>query len=162
MSNPSLAKLKGFTPIGEGGTPEIQVEAMQGEAYDGVFYHQPCGIHTIPLPESDVVLVPLNGGRSLAVGFVDDIASELTSLNALALQAGETVLYAQGGSRIILRLGGVVELQAPTSFTVTSPIFTVNSTTVNLNGVLNTNSEPYLGHRHQDVQAGASLSGVVD
>jgi phage gp45-like len=161
VSNPTLANLTAYSSLGESGLPELQVEAMANEVYDGVMYFTPCGLYGVPHSDSDLMLVPLNGGRSLAAGFVDDIRNNIEALNALNLQAGESVLYAQGGSQIVMRLGGIIEVIAPTSLVFTTPSFTVNSTSIDLNGSLNFNGSPYLNHRHTGVQTGASTSGVV-
>lgn len=152
MSQPTLAQLQRYTASTP--RPEVQLSAMAGEIYDEVVHVQPYGFVSLPQLGSDAVLLPLNGGRSLAVALcVDDAPRCQAAIASLGLGVGDVALYTQGGSALILRAVGSVEIVAPAGIALHGA--------TSITGGLTIDGKPFASHTHSGVQSGGGTSGPV-
>jgi phage baseplate assembly protein V len=103
------------------------VDAMthDGVTRGAVEVHQPFGVTSVPPANGGVVVLIANGGDP----------SDLVALPAGVplcrlggLQPGETAIYAVDGTRVHIRQGGIVDVQAAAQVLITAPSCTITCT----------------------------------
>ncbi|WP_347505155.1 phage baseplate assembly protein V [Pseudomonas anguilliseptica] len=99
----------------------IQVQILAGEPKDGVELFEPYGFSGAALPGAESVLGFIGGGRSHAIALVQtDRRYRPTDL-----QPGEVVVFNHEGTRVVLRNGHKVEVEAQAEVKVSTAKVTV-------------------------------------
>ena len=95
----------------------VQLDLLADEVRAGVERFQNYGLSSHPLPGAEAIVAAVGGSRDHLVAVaVDDRRYRPTDL-----APGEVALYTHDGTRITLRIGGVVEVIAATKLRVESP-----------------------------------------
>jgi len=103
----------------------IQLDALATETLSGLERFQNYGFTSVPFIGSEAVVVFPQGNRDH--GLVIAIDDRKYRLKGLA--EGEVALYTDEGDNIIIKRGGVIEINGATSVTVNTDVATVNATT---------------------------------
>jgi len=94
----------------------LQLQVLAGETKDGVELCEPYGDTGVALPGAESVVAFLDGGRTHAVALVQtDRRYRPTDL-----LPGEVAIFNHEGTRVVLRNGGKVEVQAATEVKITT------------------------------------------
>lgn len=140
---------------------ETQLKGLSGEALDRVQRFQHFGFSSNPPAGSEAIIVSLGGNRENSVV----IATENRNVRFKNLASGETAIYTDDGTYIVLKKAGQVEVKAATKLTVDVPNseFTGN---VDIKGTLNVVQSATLQATlqvAQDVtaQANVNVTGIV-
>jgi phage gp45-like len=114
------------------GNQALTVETHEGVIRSGVEVLQPYGLASRPAPGGMTVLLAIGGDQG------DMVALPPTGGARLGVEDGEAALYTDEGTRVHLRGGGLVEIAAATSVTVTvgGTVLTITPTGVAITGNL--------------------------
>lgn len=94
----------------------LQLQVLAGETKDGVELFEPYGHTGVALPGAESVVVFIDGGRTHAIALVQtDRRYRPTDL-----LPGEVAIFNHEGTRVVLRNGGKVEVQAATEVKITT------------------------------------------
>lgn len=144
---------------------ETHVDILRGESRSLERFAQ-YGFTSVPHAGAEGVVVFVNGDRSHGVV----IACEDRRYRLKGLAGGEVALYDDLGTRVVLRRGGRLELVAPTSVEITTPVVSVSGDLVVGGDVLadgdvadGTRSMAgdraiFNSHTHAGVESGGSLT----
>ncbi len=118
-----LGVVRGVSDAGQ--VQRITVETTDGYVYDQVEVMQPAGMASVPPGDGAIALLFTVAGdpgnwRALP------ISNPATRFGGL--QPGEAVVYGSDGSRVAIRAGGTIEVQAATKVIVTAPNAQVTTT----------------------------------
>lgn len=92
----------------------VQVELLDGETREDVERPQNYGFTSVPLEGAEVVVVCVGGSRDHA--FV--VAADDRRHRVKGLEPGEVAVYHHGGSRIVLRNSGNIDVEASADLSV--------------------------------------------
>lgn len=96
----------------------LQVSLLAGEVREDVERFQDYGFTSHPHPGAEVAAVSVAGNRDhVLVLAVDDRRYRLQGL-----QQGEVAIYTDEGDRVLLKRGGIVEVQAATRVDLLAPL----------------------------------------
>lgn len=114
------------------GNQALVVETHEGVVRTSVEVLQPYGLASRPSPGGMTVLLAIGGDQG------DMVALPPTGGARLGVEDGEAALYTDEGTRVHLRGGGLVEVAAAGSVTVTvaGTIFTITAAGVTITGNL--------------------------
>lgn len=114
------------------GNQALTVETHEGVIRTGVEVLQPYGLASKPAPGGVTVLLAIGGDQG------DMVALPATGGARLGVEDGEAALYTDEGTRVHLRGGGLVEVAAATSVTVTvgGTVLTITPSGVEITGNL--------------------------
>ncbi|HEH9715082.1 TPA: phage baseplate assembly protein, partial [Pasteurella multocida] len=101
---------------------KAQVSGLAGETLQDVELMQQFGFTSVPPAGTQVVVVPVGGKTTHSI----IIATENGAFRVKNLENGETALYDQSGSTIILKQGRLVEVDCDT-FKLNCKTYQVNA-----------------------------------
>jgi len=96
---------------------QVQLQALAGESLDKVQRFQEFGFTSVPPVGTEAVILSLGGSRNNSIV----IATENRNVRMKNLQSGETAIYTDDGTYIVLKKAGQVEVKAATLLTVDVP-----------------------------------------
>ena len=100
------------------GLQQVQVAALADEILDRVERLQQYGFTSVPLPGGSALVVCVGGNRSHPIV----VATDDARYRPVDLQPGEVAIYTQGGVRINLKTGNLVEIVAATKIKLHSAL----------------------------------------
>lgn len=139
MNSEDAASLRGqvvravvHTVDDSSGNQGLTVETHEGVIRSGVEVLQPYGLASKPAPGGMTVLLAIGGDQG------DMVALPATGGTRMRVEDGEAALYTDEGTRVHLRGGGLVEVAAATSVTVTvgGTVLTITPSGVAITGNL--------------------------
>lgn len=138
-----------------GAIQELQIKALAGEAMDRVPRVQEFGFASNPPKDSEAIVVALGGNRENLVV----IATDKRQVRFKNLSSGETAIYTDDGTYIVLKKAGQVEVKAATKVLVDVPNaeFTGN---VRIKGNLQVDLDTLILQKLQVNQTGNFTIGV--
>jgi len=97
---------------------EAQIKVMKGESMERVPRIQDFGFTSNPPAGSEAIVLALGGNRENLV----IIATENRNVRMKNLASGETAIYTDDGTYIVLKKAGEVEIKAATKLTIDVPL----------------------------------------
>ena len=137
------------------GLQVVQLEVLDGETREGCERFQSYGFSSVPLDGAEAVVLFVGGRRDHGlVVAVDDRRHRKKDL-----EAGEVAIYHHGGSYILLRDDGSIEIETPQlrlgNDTATEFVALANLVLDRLNAI----RTAYNSHVHTGVKTGSDSSG---
>lgn len=100
------------------GIQETQIKVLKGESMERVPRIQNFGFSSNPPAGSEAIVLALGGNRENLIV----IACENREVRVKQLESGESVVYTDDGSYILLKKGGEIEVKAATKVTLDVPL----------------------------------------
>jgi phage baseplate assembly protein V len=102
-----------------------QLELLDGEVRDGVEVFQHYGFSSVPLAESEAIVVSVGGNRDHGIV----VAHGDRRSRPTGLEAGDVAVYHNEGHLIVLKANGLIEMTAATQVRITAPTLEVTAET---------------------------------